>query len=138
VPKSASAVPWMHGSALFAFSFEFRKVEVPNIRSAVVAQLVRIGHELPIQVAAKLGLPELPEAAVVSRNVAVPAADGVDVVGVQRFTEPMRQRGAMVEVLAPIASGSLEGRSGGELFVDRVSAPSGGAFSQGVPSSTGG
>lgn len=54
-----------------------------------------------------------------SRKVAVLAADGVDVVGTQRFIELMGQRGAMVEVLAPVAGGTLEGGSGGELPVDR-------------------
>jgi catalase len=57
---------------------------------------------------------------IVSRKVAVLAADGVDVVGTQRFTELMQQRSAVVEVLAPVAGGSLEGGSGGELRVDRA------------------
>jgi catalase len=48
------------------------------------------------------------------------AAGGVDVVGTQRFREVMEQRGAMVEVLAPVAGGTLRGGSGGELPVDRV------------------
>ena len=54
-----------------------------------------------------------------SRKVAVLAADGVDVVGTQRFIELMGQRGAVVEVLAPVAGGTLAGGSGGELPVDR-------------------
>jgi catalase len=91
-------------------------------------------------VAAKLGLPEppnqpvddtMPESpalsqltdvpnTIVSRKIAVLAADGVDVVGTQRFAELMQQRGAVVEVLAPVAGGTLEGGSGGELPVDRA------------------
>ncbi len=136
--KSMSAVEAEHIVA--AFAFELGKVEVPDIRSAVVAQLARIDHELATQVAAKLGLPEPPDEAVddpapaspalsqvidagdtiVSRKVAVLAADGADVVGTQHFTELMRQRGAVVEVLAPVAGGTLEGGSGGELPVDRA------------------
>lgn len=112
---------------------------MPEIRSAVVAQLARVDDQLAAQVAAKLGLPEPPEEQVdesapvspalsqvtdggdtiASRRIAVLAADGVDVVGTQRFTELMEQRGAVVEVLAPVAGGTLAGGSGGELRVDR-------------------
>ena len=122
-----------------AFAFELGKVEVPEIRSAVVAQLARVDGSLAAQVAAKLGLPAPPEEPVddavpsspalsqitdagdtiESRKVAVLAADGVDVTGTQRFIELMEQRGAVVEVLAPVAGGTLEGGSGGELAVDR-------------------
>ena len=121
-----------------AFAFELGKVEVPEIRSAVVAQLARVDGELAAQVAAKLGLPAPPEEQVdtvptspalsqvtdagdtiESRKVAVLAANGVDVVGTQRFIELMGQRGAVVEVLAPVAGGTLAGGSGGELPVDR-------------------
>ncbi|OMC39652.1 catalase [Mycobacterium sp. IS-1264] len=135
--KSMSAVEAEHIVA--AFAFELGKVEVPDIRSAVVGQLAHIDHELAGQVAAKLGLPEperqqvdeVPESpalsqltdvpdTIASRKIAVLAADGVDVVGTQRFIELMQQRGAMVEVLAPIAGGTLEGGSGGQLPVDRA------------------
>lgn len=135
--KSMSPVEAEHIVA--AFAFELGKVEVPEIRSAVVAQLARVDGELAGQVAAKLGLGKPPEEAVdgavaaspalsqiadgdtiVSRKVAVLAADGVDVVGTQRFKELMAERGAMVEVLAPVAGGTLRGGSGGELPVDRA------------------
>ena len=135
--NSMSAVEAEHIVA--AFAFELGKVEVPDIRSAVVAQLARIDHELAARVAAKLGLPEPGQEAVdetvsaspalsqvglsdtiASRKIAVLAADGVDVVGTQRFKELMQQRGAVVEVLAPVAGGTLEGGSGGELPVDRA------------------
>ncbi|OMB94727.1 catalase [Mycobacterium colombiense] len=121
-----------------AFAFELGKVEMPEIRSAVVEQLARVDGGLAARVAAKLGLPEPPEEPVddqvvaspalsqigvsdtiASRKIAVLAADGVDVVGTQRFIEQMGERGAMVEVLAPVAGGTLEGGSGGELPVDR-------------------
>ncbi|ORW91556.1 catalase HPII [Mycobacterium sp. IEC1808] len=138
--KSMSAVETEHIVA--AFAFELGKVEVPDIRSAVVTQLARVDHGLATRVAAKLGLPAPPDEAVdgevasspalsqigaansadsiESRKIAVLAADGVDVVGTQRFKELMAQRGAMVEVLAPVAGGTLRGGSGGELPVDRA------------------
>jgi catalase len=50
----------------------------------------------------------------------VVAADGVDVVGVKRIGDALRQRGAIVEVLAPVAGGTLAGGQGGELAVDRA------------------
>jgi catalase len=115
-------------------------VEVPEIRSRVVEQLNRVDHDLAGQVAAKLGLPEPPEESVddkmpasralsqlntatdsiAARKIAVLAADGVDAEGVDRFTGAMRRQGAIVEVLAPIAGGTLAGGSGGELAVDRA------------------
>ncbi|ORA82964.1 catalase HPII [Mycolicibacter kumamotonensis] len=55
-----------------------------------------------------------------SRKIAVLAADGVDVAGVERFVEAMRRRGAVAEVLAPIGGGELAGGSGGRLGVDRA------------------
>ncbi len=135
--KSMSPIEAEHIVA--AFAFELGKVEVRDIRAAVVAQLARVDHDLAGQVAAKLGLPsparekvdhvpaspalsQITDAGdtIVSRKVAVLAADGVDVVGTQRFIELMGKRGAVVEVLAPVAGGSLEGGSGGELPVDRA------------------
>ncbi|GFG68551.1 catalase HPII [Mycolicibacter senuensis] len=55
-----------------------------------------------------------------SRKIAVLAAGGVDVTGVQSFVEAMRRRGAVAEVLAPTAGGELAGGSGGKLAVDRA------------------
>lgn len=134
--QSMSAVEAEHIVA--AFAFELGKVEMPEIRSAAVEQLARVDAGLAAQVAAKLGLPEPPEEPVddgvtaspalsqigvsdtiASRKIAVLAADGVDVVGTRRFIEQMGERGAVVEVLAPVAGGTLEGGSGGELRVDR-------------------
>jgi catalase len=48
------------------------------------------------------------------------AADGVDVKGVERFTRALQEQGAIVEVLAPVAGGTLAGGSDGELAVDRA------------------
>jgi catalase len=105
-----------------------------------VDQLNLVDHGLAAQVAGKLGLPEPPEGSVddkmaaspalsqlntatdsiATRKIAVLAADGVDVRGVERFADAMRRRGAIVEVLAPIAGGSLSGGQGGEIAVDRA------------------
>ncbi len=136
--KSMSAVEAKHIVA--AFAFELGKVEVPEIRARVVEQLNLVDHDLAGQVAEKLGLPIPAEESVddkmgespalsqlntatdsiATRKIAVLAANGVDVQGVERFTEAMTQRGAIVEVLAPTAGGTLAGGSGGELAVDRA------------------
>lgn len=123
-----------------AYAFELGKCETIEIRSRVIDQLNRIDHGLARQVAQQLGLPVpdeqpvddkmAPSAAlsqlntgdggIESRKIAVLAADGVDVTGVERFIEAMRRRGAIAEVLAPVAGGSLAGGSGGQLAVDRA------------------
>jgi catalase len=136
--KSMSAVEAKHIVA--AYAFELGKVEIPEIRSRVVDQLNLVDHELAAQVAAELGLPTPEEQSVdgktsdspalsqlntatdsiETRKIAVLAADGVDVAGTERFLDAMRQRGAIPEVLAPKAGGTLAGGSGGELAVDRA------------------
>lgn len=136
--KSMSPVEAKHIVA--AYAFELGKVEVPEIRSRVVDQLNRIDHHLAAGVAEKLGLPVpdegpvddkmpaspalsqlgKPTGSIESRRIAVLAADGIDVRGVERFVEAMRKRGAIPEVLAPTAGGTLSGGSGGELAVDRA------------------
>ncbi|HZA12589.1 catalase [Mycobacterium sp.] len=136
--KSMSAPEAKHIVA--AFAFELGKVEVPQIRSRVVEQLNLVDHELATQVAGKLGLPEPEEGpvddkmpaspalsqlntatdSVATRKIAVLAANGVDVSGTERFADAMRHRGAIVEILAPTAGGTLSGGSGGELDVDRA------------------
>jgi catalase len=125
-----------------AYAFELGHVETVEIRTRIVDQLNLVDHELATQVAAQLGLPgpeeqaaeiysdKLPASPALSqlntatdsietRKIAVLAADGVDVRGVERFVEAMRKRGAIPEVLAPIAGGTLSGGSGGEVAVDR-------------------
>jgi catalase len=136
--KSMSPVEAEHIVA--AFAFELGKVEEREIRAQVVDQINLIDHDLATRVAGKLGLPvpdeqpvddKMPASpalsqlntatdSIESRKIAVLAASGVDVHGVQRFVEAMRQRGATAEVLAPIAGGLLAGGSGGELAVDRA------------------
>ena len=125
-----------------AYAFELGHVETVEIRSRVVDQLNLVDHDLASQVATQLGLPEPEEQAaeiysdklppspalsqlntatdsIETRKIAVLAADGVDVRGVERFVEAMRKRGAIPEVLAPTGGGTLSGGSGGEVAVDR-------------------
>jgi catalase len=135
--KSMSPVEAKHIVA--AYAFELGHVETVEIRSRVVDQLNLVDHDLASQVATKLGLPEPEEQAVddklpaspalsqlntatdsiETRKIAVLAADGVDVRGIERFVEAMRKRGATPEVLAPTGGGTLSGGSGGEVAVDR-------------------
>jgi catalase len=136
--KSMSAVEAEHIVA--AYAFELGKCQVVEVREAVVAQLNLVDHGLAARVAAQLGLPQPAEQAVddkmaasaalsqlntatdtiESRKIAVLAAGGVDVRGVEKFIAAMARRGAVVEVLAPIGGGALSGGSGGELAVDRA------------------
>jgi catalase len=136
--KSMSAVEAKHIVA--AFSFELGKVEILEIRARVVDQLNLVDHGLATQVAGKLGLPEpaeesvddkMPESpalsqlntatdSIATRKIAVLAANGVDAEGVDRLKRGLEQRGATVEVLAPVAGGTLSGGSGGEVAVDRA------------------
>ena len=134
--RSMSPVEQEHIVA--AYAFELGKVETLAVRAAVVVQLSRVDGDLAAQVAAKLGLPQ-PEAVpventpvspalsqlntatdgIATRKIAILAADGVDVPGTQTLIEKLRERGAMAEVLAPVAGGGLAGGNGGELTVDR-------------------
>jgi catalase len=136
--KSMSPVEAKHIVA--AYAFELGKVEVPEIRARVVDQLNLVDHDLAAQVAGKLGLPVPAEESVddkmaaspalsqlntatdsiATRKIAVLAADGVDAEGVERLKRGLEQRGAIVEVLAPVAGGTLSGGSGGEVAVDRA------------------
>src|SRR5215208_1187435 len=136
--KSMSPVEAKHIVA--AFAFELGKVEVPEIRSRVVEELNLVDHDLATQVAGKLGLPEPAEESVddkmpaspalsqlntatdsiATRKVAVLAAEGVDVEGIEKVKRALQQQGAIVEVLAPVAGGALSGGSGGEVAVDRA------------------
>jgi catalase len=136
--KSMSPVEAKHIVA--AYAFELGKVETREIRVRVVDQLNLIDHDLAAQVAGKLGLPEPGEQSVddkiaaspalsqlntatdsiATRKVALLAADGVDARGVERFVDAMRRRGAIVEVLAPTAGGTLSGGHGGEVAIDRA------------------
>ncbi|HEY1839943.1 MAG TPA: catalase [Mycobacterium sp.] len=135
--KSMSAVEAKHIVA--AFAFELGHVETVEVRSRVIDQLNLVDHDLAVRVAGEVGLPapseqevddKMPASPALSqlstatdsietRKIAVLAADGVDVRGVERIVEVLRKRGAIPEVLAPSAGGTLSGGSGGEVAVDR-------------------
>ncbi|ORB56555.1 catalase HPII [Mycobacteroides saopaulense] len=137
--KSMSAIEAEHIVA--AFSFELGKVGADTeIRPRVVDQLNLVDSELAARVASRLGLPApaqhsvedtLPASPALSqldterdtiatRRVAILAADGVDVRGVERLRAALHKRHAITEVLAPVAGGVLNGEFGGELAVDRA------------------
>ncbi|TSD99489.1 catalase [Skermania sp. ID1734] len=122
-----------------AFAFELGKVETIAIREAVLAQINKIDHGLAERVGALLGISApaaepTPDASrkspalsqlnmapddISTRKIAVIAADGVDVEGVELLRSALTDRGALVEVIAP-HGGTLTGGSGGDLEVDRV------------------
>lgn len=122
-----------------AFGFELGKVRSHEVRERVLVQLNLITHLLAERVAPTIGLavpahdlmmgnglssPALsqvgkPTTGIATRKIAVLVADGVDVVGVRRFTETMAEMGATVELLGP-TEGTVAGGTGGELTVDRA------------------
>ncbi|MFL0242022.1 catalase [Mycobacterium sp. SMC-17] len=122
-----------------AFSFELGKVgPETGIRERVIAQLNMIDHELAERVAAKLGLLAPDEVAVpdhvtpspalsqmntatdsiVSRRIAVLAADGVDLRGTERTAAALRELGATVDIIGLIGGGTIATDTGQELGVD--------------------
>jgi catalase len=122
-----------------AFRFELNKVRHQHVRDAVVEQLNNIDHEMAVLVAEGVGVmpptrevrpnhgrssPALSQLntamdSVKSRRVAVLVADGADSAGIGRFTEALRERGAIAELLASHA-GAVRGKNGEELPVDRA------------------
>lgn len=122
-----------------AFRFELGKVTNTDIRRRVVDQLNHVDHTLAARVADGVGVPA-PEAEVTanhgrsspalsqlttamntiaSRRVAVLVADGVDGIGVGRLVADLRERAAVVELLAP-TGGTVRDANGDELPVDRA------------------
>src|SRR5690606_889070 len=120
-----------------AFAFELGKCKRVEIRSHALEQLVRIDPDLASRVAGQLGLPtpdagpvedvplspalsqvKDPPATIATRKIAVLAADGVDVAGVERLRTALRDRGAETEVLAE-HGGELSGANGA-LTVDKT------------------
>lgn len=121
-----------------AFAFELGKCRRVEIRTRVLDHLVRIDPDLSDLVARELGLPA-PEASAVedvpvspalsqltdppptiaTRKIAVLAADGVDVAGVEQLRAALDERGAEIEVLAG-HGGELRGSDDARLAVDRT------------------
>ncbi|OBC10529.1 catalase HPII [Mycobacterium sp. 852013-50091_SCH5140682] len=122
-----------------AFAFELGKVgPETGIRPRVVEQLNLIDHDLATRVAAKLGLtapaevsidvrhapsPALSQLNAVpdtidTRRIAVLAAGGVDVRGIERAAAALRNLGATVDIISTVGGGTLWCDTGHELAVD--------------------
>jgi catalase len=132
-----SMSPYEQHHIIDAFSFELGKVNRAEIRQRVLERiLANVDPRLTTEVAAKLGmqaptattensgatspalsLAEQPSSAA-TRKVAVLAADGVEASSLQVALAPLRDAGAVVEILAPHA-GELSTDDGGRLPVDR-------------------
>jgi catalase len=134
---SMSAVEAEHIVA--AFAFELGKVgPETGIRPRVVEQLNLIDHDLAARVAAKLGLtapaevsidvrhapsPALSQLNAVphtidTRRIAVLAAGGVDVRGIERAAAALRRLGATVDIISTVGGGTVWCDTGHELAVD--------------------
>ncbi|OLF09724.1 catalase HPII [Actinophytocola xinjiangensis] len=121
-----------------AFRFELGKVAERDIRAGVVGHLNRVAHDLAERVATGVGVPvpaataapprdrrspalsQLPvrSDSVATRRVAVLVTDGVDGAGLATVASALRERGAVVETLAP-ADGTVR-TAEGDLPVDRA------------------
>ncbi len=127
-----------------AFAFELGKVEVPAIRSRMVAHLLNVDGELAKTVAVKLGLKELPKAAEPARpvktdlkpspalsivgnapkdfrgrKIGVVVTDGVDADLLKAVQEGAAAEGAMVKLVAP-AVGGVTASDGSVLAADEA------------------
>jgi catalase len=117
---------WEQHHIAEALQFELGKVERPEIRERVVANLAHVDHELASEVAEGLGFAAPPQAdsnhgrrsqalsqaeqpgSLATRKVAVLAADGVDAGSLEPVLEQLRGEGAICEILAP-HGGALSG-----------------------------
>ncbi|MBV9050065.1 MAG: catalase, partial [Solirubrobacterales bacterium] len=123
---------WEQQHIVEAFQFELGKVERPEIRERVVANLANVDRELAGRVAEGVGLqapqngaenhgrssPALSQAdqpqSVATRKVAVLAADGVEAKSLSTVLDHLREQGAVCEVLGPHG-----GKLDGGIAVDR-------------------
>jgi catalase len=129
---------WERQHIVDAFQFELGKCEHKHIRARVVGHLNEVDHELAVQVARGVGVPEpgaperenhgrsspaLSQAAqpksAATRRIAVLAGDGVDMATLDVVTSALRSKGAMCEILAP-HDGELATADGGRINADRA------------------
>jgi catalase len=116
-----SMADWEKRHIVAAFRFELGKVDSADIRQRMAAHLNMIDHDLATAVAEGLGLPPLaepetpnhgrtspalsqdntPRDSIVTRQVAVLAADGVSATDVTALRRALADAGAIVHVLAP-------------------------------------
>ncbi len=125
-----------------AFRFELGHVDTEQIRADVVAQLDKVDRGLATEVAHGVGVPAptgpAPEnhgrtspalsqivrareldAGIATRKIALLVADGVDGIGTDALASALRERGALVELLAPSA-GTVRSANGEDLKADRA------------------
>ena len=126
-----------------AFRFELGKVETRGVRTAVVAHLDRVDRDLATRVAEGIGVPmpnepapdnhgrrsptlsqvvraevTAAQAGIATRRIALLVADGVDGTDATRLAEALRERGAVVELLAP-TDGPVRS-TGDDIVADRA------------------
>jgi len=126
-----------------AFRFELSKVQIPEVRERMVGNLALVDMALAERVAAELGFTANPKAGVnngtrkgavhrstalsvvaslkkpsiLTRKVAILAADGVNIADVEVMGKALQAQGAKVAVLSS-RLGHLSGANGGTLSVD--------------------
>lgn len=128
---------WEKQHIVDAFKFELGKVDHEHIRRGVVAHLGNVDADLAAQVAEGVGVdapggggsnhgkssPALSQAeqpqSVATRKVAVLVADGVDMASLEQVLAPLREQGAMCELLAP-RDGKLATADGDQIKSDRA------------------
>jgi catalase len=129
---------WERQHIIDAFSFELGKVDHQHIREGVVEHLTQIDGELAAQVTGNVGVhspekaaasnhgkssPALSQAeqprSAATRKIAVLIADGVDADALERALAPLREQGAVCELLAP-HDGTIKTATGGAIDSDRA------------------
>jgi catalase len=113
-----------------SFTFELSKVEIPAIRSRMVAHLLNVDKDLAMKVSERLRLPELPKAAEPARRplttlkespslsivrngpesfkgrkVGALVTDGVEAGLLTQLKKALDKEGAMLELVAPMVGG---------------------------------
>ncbi|GGM13409.1 catalase [Dactylosporangium sucinum] len=129
---------WEREHIISAYRFELGKVRAMPIRVRVVEHLNRIDHDLAVAVAHGVGVEEPVKSAdnhgrsspalsqantardsIISRRVAVLVADGVDAHALAALRDKLTERGAVVELLAPV-DGRITTSDGVSMDVDRA------------------
>ncbi|GAA0723610.1 catalase [Dactylosporangium roseum] len=129
---------WEKEHIIAAYRFELGKVESMPIRVRLVEHLNRVDHDLAIAVALGIGVEEpvksvdnhgrsspalsqgnSPRESVLSRKVAVLVGDGVDARIVTSMRDTLTERGAIVELLAPV-DGTITTSDGLPMEVTRA------------------
>ncbi len=128
---------WEAAHIVEAFKFELGKVQRHYIREGVLRHLNEVDHQLATRIADGLGMgvpaqgranhgrssPALSQTdqpqSVATRRVAVLAADGVDTGTLEPVLEPLREQGAMCEIVAT-HDGELRTAASDRILADRA------------------